>query len=93
MVKDTDARAVLKGERVDYWLGVGAKPSDNVKVLIKKYGSSGTHLEQQKQALEKLRPKRRPTVQHTAMADEQADDSAHEDAADSAELEQPAQAE
>ena len=34
-----DARAVLKGERIDYWLGVGAQPSEKVKVLIKKYGT------------------------------------------------------
>jgi small subunit ribosomal protein S16 len=54
MVKETDARAVLKADRIDYWLGVGAQPSDNVKVLIKKYGTNGTHLEQQKAALEKL---------------------------------------
>lgn len=57
MVKETDARAVLKGERIDYWLSVGAQPSDKVRVLIKKYGSEGTHLEQQKAALERLRPK------------------------------------
>lgn len=57
MVKETDARAVLRSERIDYWLGVGAKPSDNVRVLIKKYGSNGTHLEQQKEALDRLQIK------------------------------------
>jgi small subunit ribosomal protein S16 len=55
MVKEKDARAVLNGERIDYWLGVGASPSDNVNVLIKKYGTNGTHLEQQQQALERLK--------------------------------------
>jgi small subunit ribosomal protein S16 len=55
MVRDVDARAVLKGERIDYWLGVGAQPSDKVKVLIKKYGTEGSHLEQQKAALDRLR--------------------------------------
>jgi len=54
MIADVDARAVLDGERVAYWLGVGAQPSDNVAVLIKKYGLHGTHLGQQKQAIEKL---------------------------------------
>ena len=34
MVKETDARAILRQERIDYWLGVGAEPSDKVKVLI-----------------------------------------------------------
>jgi small subunit ribosomal protein S16 len=55
MIRDVDARAVLKGERIDYWLGVGAQPSDKVKVLIKKYGTDGSHLEQQKAALDRLR--------------------------------------
>jgi small subunit ribosomal protein S16 len=53
MVKETDARALLVADRVDYWLGVGAQPSEKVAVLIKKYGSKGTHVEQQKAALEK----------------------------------------
>ena len=55
MVKETDARAVLRGERIDYWLGVGAQPSNNVRVLIKKYGSQGTHLAQQQEALDRLK--------------------------------------
>ena len=54
MVKETDARAQLKSERIDYWLGVGAQPSTNVKVLIKKYGTNGTHLDQQAAAMERL---------------------------------------
>ncbi len=37
MVKNTDERVKLKPDRVDYWTGVGALPSDNVAVLIKKY--------------------------------------------------------
>ena len=37
MVKETDQRATLKPERIKYWLGVGAKPSEKVAVLIKKY--------------------------------------------------------
>src|SRR6476660_4880428 len=53
-VPETDARAILKTDRVDYWLGVGAQPSVKVKTLIKKYGSKGTHVDAQKKALEKL---------------------------------------
>jgi small subunit ribosomal protein S16 len=52
-VKDTDARALLVAERVDYWLSVGAEPSERVAVLIKKYGTNGTHVAAQKAALEK----------------------------------------
>ncbi|MDR0327327.1 MAG: 30S ribosomal protein S16 [Planctomycetaceae bacterium] len=59
MVPETDARTVLNGERIDYWLGVGAQPSDKVAVLIKKYGSKGTHLEEQQAAVERLSIKRR----------------------------------
>lgn len=51
---DTDARAVLKADRVDYWLSVGAQPSDKVAVLIKKYGTDGTHADAQKAAIEVL---------------------------------------
>lgn len=59
MVPSVDARAVLNGERIRYWLGVGALPSDKVKVLIKKYGAEGTHLEKQKAALDRLAQMRR----------------------------------
>ena len=54
LVSDVDARAVLNGERIDYWLSVGALPTEAVSALVKKYGSKGTHLDKQKAALEKL---------------------------------------
>jgi small subunit ribosomal protein S16 len=54
MVPETDARAQLKGERIDHWLSVGAQPTEKVAVLIKKYGTNGTHLDAQKEALERL---------------------------------------
>jgi small subunit ribosomal protein S16 len=47
----TDARCQLNQERIKYWLGVGAKPSDRVSVLIKKYGPEGTHLKEQEAAV------------------------------------------
>lgn len=58
MVGDTDARAVLNKERIDHWISVGAKPSDNVRTLIKKYGTNGTHLQQQEDALQRLATKK-----------------------------------
>ncbi|WP_254510947.1 30S ribosomal protein S16 [Anatilimnocola floriformis] len=61
MVKDTDARALLKGERINAWIAKGALPSDNVRVLIKKYGLNGSHLAQQQAALERLKVSR-PTA-------------------------------
>jgi|SRR5262249_40255776 len=37
MIRNTDERVRLRPERVEYWLGVGAKPSEKVAVLLKKY--------------------------------------------------------
>ena len=54
MCPETDARVQLKGDRVDHWISVGAQPSEKVAVLIKKYGTDGTHLDAQKEALERL---------------------------------------
>jgi small subunit ribosomal protein S16 len=54
MVSDTDARALLKSDRIKYWLGVGAQPSDRVRTLIKKYADGGTHVDLQRTARERL---------------------------------------
>jgi small subunit ribosomal protein S16 len=53
-VSETDARCTLNGPRVDYWLSVGAQPSDAVQVLIKKYGTNGTRLKEMEQARARL---------------------------------------
>ena len=58
LVKEVDARAILNGERLAYWLSVGAQPSENCAVLIKKYGKDGTHLAQQQAALERIKTTR-----------------------------------
>ncbi len=54
-VPDTDARTSFNFERLQYWLGVGALPSERVRVLIKKYGPGGSHVDHQKSAVERLR--------------------------------------
>ncbi len=54
-IPETDARVTLDGARVDYWLSVGAQPSDAVRVLIKKYGTAGTHLAQMEAARARLK--------------------------------------
>ena len=38
MVRETDKRYVINKERVEYWLSVGAQPSERVSVLLKKAG-------------------------------------------------------
>ncbi|RIK72852.1 MAG: 30S ribosomal protein S16 [Planctomycetota bacterium] len=92
-VPETDARAILNHERVAYWLGVGAQPSEKVAVLIKKYGPNGTHLEQQKAALAKLAgpksvpaagppaPSKRQKAEEAAAAEAPAEPAAEEAAA------------
>ena len=53
-VSDTNARCTLKSARVDYWLSVGAQPSDKVRVLIKKFGTEGTHIKEMEEARSRL---------------------------------------
>ena len=62
LVPEVDARALLNGERIAYWLSVGALPSDKVSVLIKKYGANGTCLEKQQQALARTQTRRRSAL-------------------------------
>lgn len=62
LVSETDARATLNSERIDYWLSVGAKPSARVSVLIRKYGKDGTHLDAQQKALNKLAARKSTAV-------------------------------
>lgn len=62
-IPETDARCLINGPRVEYWLSVGAQPSDAVRVLLKKYGPQGTHLKQMELARARLSlPKVLPDV-------------------------------
>ena len=36
-VRNTDERVQLRADRVKYWMSVGARPSEKVAVLLKKY--------------------------------------------------------
>ena len=72
MVPETDARALLRGERIDYWLSVGAKPTPKVGVLIRKYGTGGSHLDAQQQALERLSSRRGMAIEQARRAAEAA---------------------
>ena len=62
-VPETDARAILNGERINYWLSVGAKPTPKVATLIKKYGAEGTHLEAQGEAISRLSGRRAAAIE------------------------------
>ena len=54
-VPDTDARCLLDNARIEHWLSVGAKPSDAVRILIKKYGAKGTRAKEMELARAKLK--------------------------------------
>lgn len=83
MVPETDARARLNGERIQYWLGVGALPTEKVKVLIKKYGAEGTHLDAQREALDRLaQNRRRPTPPPAPARQPKAEEAAPEASAE-----------
>lgn len=100
MIKDVDARAKLNNERIDYWLSVGAQPSDKVAVLIKKYGTDGTHAEAQRIALEKLampteipdagEPVKKVKTEEEIKAEQEAAKAAEEKAAEEAKADEPA---
>jgi small subunit ribosomal protein S16 len=88
MIADTDGRAILDAARIDYWVSVGAQPSDKVQVLMKKYGTNGTHLAQQKAALEKRKaPKQylppKPVTKHKTRDELEAERAAAQAAAES----------
>ena len=68
MVPELDARAILKGERIQYWLGVGAQPSPKVGTLIKKYGKDGTHLDAQTEAISRLSERRAKSIEQAREA-------------------------
>lgn len=40
VIKDSGKQVVLNKERIEHWLGLGAKTSDTVKRLLKKNGIS-----------------------------------------------------
>jgi small subunit ribosomal protein S16 len=54
-VPETDARCTLDNARVDHWLSVGAQPSTACRVLIKKYGTNGTHVAAMEEARARLK--------------------------------------
>jgi small subunit ribosomal protein S16 len=68
MVSETDARAILNGERISYWLSVGAQPSPKVATLIKKYGKQGSHLDAQQKAIERLGERRSQAIESARAA-------------------------
>jgi small subunit ribosomal protein S16 len=79
-VADKSQRVVIDMERVDYWISVGAKPSENVATLIKKvkgnkFGTAAAPAPMQA-------PKEPPAPEPEAEAGETAEAPAEETAAE-----------
>jgi small subunit ribosomal protein S16 len=62
MIAEADARVTLNAERVSYWLGVGAQPTEKAGVLIKKYSAGGTHVAEAEAARARLKTARTHTA-------------------------------
>jgi len=56
MIKNTDDRVRLRAARVKYWMSVGAQPSENVAVLLKKYLSKAEQQEAEAAAAPQAAP-------------------------------------
>ena len=61
MVKTKSERVKVNMERIDYWLSVGATPSDRVATLLKKIKNND--FGQARPAPEKVKPKDLPVVE------------------------------
>jgi len=53
--KNQDKQIVFKKDRIEYWLGVGAIPSDTVAELIAKIGIESKHYKEAKARRERAR--------------------------------------
>jgi small subunit ribosomal protein S16 len=90
-VPDTNARCTLKAARVDYWLSVGAQPSDKVRVLIKKFGTNGTHLKDMENARSRLSmPRIVPEAGEPVIASKEEEPAADSSSSDESASEVPA---
>ena len=95
MVTDKSKRVVLKLDRVDYWISVGATPSDKVATLIKKVrtGTFGTAAAPAPMTAPKPLPEPEPEETTEATAETSTEEAAAEEtpAKESAAEETPAE--
>jgi len=89
LLPDKAQRVQLKMERIDYWLSVGAQPSENVAALIKKVRTNrfGTAAAPPPMTAPKAPPEPEPAAEETATEETAAD----EQTADETPAETPAE--
>lgn len=94
MVRDKSKRVTIDMERVDYWLSVGAQPSENVATLIKKVKKNdfGTAKAPAPMAEPKPLPEAEPEASEEAAA-ESTEETASEESAPAEEAKEEAPAE
>lgn len=83
MIPDKSQRVTLNIERIDYWLSVGAQPSDKVAVLIKKVKTNKWGITKEPPPL--TPPKAPPEPEPEAPAEEAAAEGGSEESAEATE--------
>jgi small subunit ribosomal protein S16 len=67
-VRNTDDRVTLVPSRVKYWLSVGAQPSENVAVFLKKYMEKWEKIEKEGPQAAQQQPAQPPAAPAEATA-------------------------
>src|SRR5215470_10801200 len=62
MVKNTDDRVTLRPDRIKYWMGVGALPSENVAIFLRKYMTKWEQKQAEAAAAPPAPPEQAPTA-------------------------------
>lgn len=98
LVREKDKRVTMRSDRIDYWIGVGAKPTDKVQVLIDKFKGKVPEIRRDEPKARQVlppapprppRPKPQPQAEPAAIAPP--GDSAAEEPAPAAPAEAPAE--
>ena len=93
LAKDNENRVTIVKDRAEYWLGVGAKPTEKVAKFLRDLGVAGAEKHQpnfkpkakgeglKKKALEKIQAEKEAAQEAAAQAKEEAEAKAAEEAA------------
>ncbi len=93
LAKDNENRVTIVKDRAEYWLGVGAKPTEKVAKFLRDLGVAGAEKHQpnfkpkakgeglKKKALEKIQAEKEAAQEAAAKAQEEAEAKAAEEAA------------
>jgi small subunit ribosomal protein S16 len=81
MIRETDKRCTMKADRIDYWIGVGALPTEKVKALIDKYKGKVPDVRLDKAAERVIPPPPPPREKKVKTRSPQAEETAQAEAA------------